>query len=59
MAKDIGVKMVISTDTHVISQFNYMAYGVAIARRGWLEKNDVLNTMPYRALIKALGKNMA
>jgi histidinol phosphatase-like PHP family hydrolase len=36
-----------------------MAYGVSIARRGWLEKNDVLNTMPYRALIKALGKNMA
>ncbi len=59
MAKEMGIKIVISTDTHVISQFNYMTYGVSIARRGWLEKNDVLNTMHYSALMKALGKNLA
>jgi DNA polymerase (family 10) len=59
MAKEMGARIVISTDTHVISQFNYMIYGVSIARRGWLEKNDVLNTMHYGALMKALGKNLA
>ena len=37
-AKEMGVPIVISTDTHVTSQFNYMVYGVSIARRGWLEK---------------------
>jgi len=56
MAKDMGVRLVISTDTHVISQFHYMTYGVSIARRGWLEKTDVLNTMPYSALMNALKK---
>jgi len=56
MAKEMGTKMVISTDTHVISQFNYMTYGVSIARRGWLEKSDVLNTMDYNALAKALKR---
>jgi DNA polymerase (family 10) len=56
MAKERGVKIVISTDTHVISQFNYMAYGVSIARRGWIEKKDVLNTMNVVELLKALKK---
>ncbi len=56
MAKEMGTKMVISTDTHVISQFKYMTYGVSIARRGWLEKSDVLNTMDYNTLAKALKR---
>jgi len=56
MAKEIGVRVVISTDTHITSQFDYMAYGVSIARRGWIEKKDVLNTMPYPSLMKALKK---
>jgi DNA polymerase (family 10) len=56
MAKEMGVRVVISTDTHITSQFNYMSYGVSIARRGWLEKKDVLNTMSYPALMKALKK---
>ena len=52
--KELGVKFVISTDTHLTSQFDYMAYGVSIAKRGWLEKKDVLNTMSYNSLLKAL-----
>jgi DNA polymerase (family 10) len=56
MAKEMGVRVVISTDTHITSQFNYMSYGVSIARRGWLEKKDVLNTMSYPSLMKALKK---
>ena len=56
MAKEIGVPIVISTDTHIANQFDYMSYGVSIARRGWLEKKDVLNTLSYKSLIKTLRK---
>ena len=54
MAKEYGVTLVISTDAHVTSQFDFMAYGVSIARRGWVEKRDVLNTLGYDQLIKKL-----
>lgn len=50
MAKDAGVKMVISTDTHSVSQLGYMRFGVGQARRGWLEKDDVINTLSLREL---------
>jgi DNA polymerase (family X) len=55
-AKEMGVPIVISTDTHLISQFDYMAYGVSIARRGWLEKKDILNTLSCALLLKRLKK---
>jgi DNA polymerase (family X) len=55
-AKEMGIRLVVSTDTHITNQFDYMEYGVAIARRGWLEKNDVLNTMDRHSLLKALKK---
>ncbi len=55
-AKELGIKFAISTDTHVVSQFDYMYYGVSIARRGWLEKKDVLNTLSYEQLLKELRK---
>lgn len=58
MAKELGIKLAISTDTHLISQFDYMSYGVSIARRGWLEKGDILNTLDYNRLFKTL-KNKA
>jgi DNA polymerase (family 10) len=50
MAKEMGVKISISTDAHSIDGLNYMAFGVAQARRGWLEKDDVLNTRPWEEL---------
>lgn len=53
-AKELGIKFVISTDAHLTSQFDYMFYGVSIAKRGWIEKKDVLNTMSYNSLVKAL-----
>lgn len=53
-AKDMEVPIVISTDTHVLTQFNYMNYGVSIARRGWLEKGGVLNTLAADLLLKRL-----
>ena len=55
-AKDMGVPIVVSTDTHITNQFGYMRYGVAIARRGWLEKKDILNTFTYKDLLKKIKK---
>jgi len=56
MAKEMGIRLAISTDTHITNQFDFMEYGVAIARRGWLEKRDVLNALDYSSLLKALKK---
>ncbi|MFQ5662245.1 MAG: DNA polymerase/3'-5' exonuclease PolX [Terriglobia bacterium] len=53
-AKERGVKVVISTDAHSTTHLPYMKYGVKMARRGWLEKRDVLNTLPCDQLLKAL-----
>lgn len=44
MAKDLGVKLAIGTDSHHLDQLWMMKLGVAVARRGWLEPGDVLNT---------------
>ncbi len=54
LAKEYGVPLVISTDMHVKTQFDFMNYGVAIARRGWLEKKDVLNTLEYDELMRRI-----
>lgn len=56
MAKEIGVKVAISTDAHNVSNLQYMKYGVFQARRGWLEKSDVVNTLPLDALRKLLRR---
>jgi DNA polymerase (family 10) len=58
-AKRYGIPLVISTDTHVIANFDYMDYGVAVARRGWAVRDDVLNTLPVKTLLKRLrsGRN--
>ena len=44
-AKEKGVKIVINPDAHVVDGLKDVRYGVGIARKGWLEKNDLLNTM--------------
>ncbi len=44
-AKDEGVKIAINPDAHNINELNYVDLGVGIARKGWLEKKDVINTM--------------
>lgn len=54
MAKERGVKIVISTDSHSTAHLKYMRYGVLTARRGWLEKRDVLNTLPRESFLAAL-----
>ncbi len=49
-AKELGVKMLINTDAHAPDHFPLMRFGVATARRGWLEPADVLNTLPLSQL---------
>jgi DNA polymerase (family 10) len=54
MAKERGVRIVISTDAHTTHALAFMRYGVQMARRGWLERKDVLNTLPLSELLAAL-----
>jgi len=56
-AVDIGVKIVISTDSHHADNLGMMRLGVATARRGWAEKKDVLNTLGYDELRKWLNSH--
>lgn len=44
-AKDMGIKIVISTDGHSKEDLNWMRFGIGVARRAWLEKSDVVNTL--------------
>lgn len=53
-AKEIGVKIAISTDSHFTDQLDYMSLGVSVARRGWLEKDEVVNTYPFEKLLQWL-----
>jgi DNA polymerase (family 10) len=55
MAKKYGIPLVVSTDTHIAANLDFMEYGVGTARRGWIEKEDVLNTLGAAALIKRLA----
>jgi DNA polymerase (family 10) len=56
MAKDMGVKLVVSTDTHRLGDLDYMRFGVGQARRGWLEPDDVVNTKGVKELKKLLKR---
>jgi DNA polymerase (family 10) len=56
VARDLGVKLAINTDAHEAGQMNVMRYGINVARRAWLEKKDVLNTLSLQELRKALDK---
>lgn len=56
MAKDMGVKVVVSTDTHRIGDLDHMRFGVSQARRGWLGAGDVINTQSFTQLKKLLRR---
>ena len=58
MAHDEGVLVSINSDAHAEQNFDFLQYGVDQARRGWLEKRDVLNTLPLRELRKLLQQTM-
>jgi len=54
MAKEKGVQLAIETDAHSIDGLEFMNLGVDVARRGWLEEKDVVNTLPLDKLLKRL-----
>jgi len=53
-AKNEGIKMIINTDAHQLDQMDLMEYGLSQARRGWAEKEDIINTLSLEDIIKFL-----
>ncbi|MGR8953215.1 MAG: DNA polymerase/3'-5' exonuclease PolX [Gammaproteobacteria bacterium] len=58
MAREAGVRVSINSDAHSIADLANLKYGIGQARRGWLEKNDVLNTLPLEALRRLLIRTL-
>ena len=55
-AVEKGLKLSIGTDAHNLSNLHYINLGVAVARRGWAEKKDIVNTYDIKKLEKVFGK---
>lgn len=55
-AKASGVKIAVNSDSHAADQLDVVRYGVFAARRGWLTRDDVINTLPLEQLLKTLKK---
>jgi DNA polymerase (family 10) len=55
-AKNKGVKCVINCDAHRFEHAGYLRLGAGFARKGWLTKEDVMNTLPLAKLVKELKK---
>jgi DNA polymerase (family 10) len=58
-AKSKGVKCVINCDAHRFEHAGYLRLGAGLARKGWLTKDDVINTLPLAKLVKELRKKRA
>jgi len=54
MAKNMGVKLSIDSDAHHVSHLHFLEFGIAQARRGWVEKKDVINAWPVEKMLKML-----
>lgn len=52
LCKEEGVKIVINSDAHSVEQLDQMRFGIYMARRGWVEKSDVLNTKSFDQILK-------
>lgn len=55
LAKEYGVLFVLGTDAHSITHLDFMKFGIATGRRGWLEKKDILNTYSLNNIEKEFG----
>jgi DNA polymerase (family 10) len=55
-AKEVGVKFSIGTDSHSVNHLQFMKYGIAIARRGWCEKKDILNSFKLDKVLKMVER---
>lgn len=58
-AKSKGVKCVINCDAHRFEHAGFLRLGAGIARKGWLTKEDVINTLPLKQLMEELGRKRA
>ncbi len=56
LATGAGVKMTIDSDSHEVSQMEMQKFGVFMARRGWAQKNDILNTLSYNEFSEWIKK---
>lgn len=54
-AKDEGVKLSVDSDAHSVSELENVRFGIAVARRAWLEPSDVANSMPLKDLLKMVS----
>jgi DNA polymerase (family 10) len=50
-----GVKLTIGSDAHQVNHMSMLKYGVSVARRGWAEKEDIINTLSWKELKKLLN----
>ncbi|MEO0084917.1 MAG: DNA polymerase/3'-5' exonuclease PolX [candidate division WOR-3 bacterium] len=53
-AKELKIKLAIGTDAHHLDDLHWMRFGIGVARRAWLEKDDVINALSYRELTKSI-----
>jgi DNA polymerase (family 10) len=58
-ARQLGVQLVINPDAHSTEEYDNVPFGVDVARRGWLGKDDVFNTRTLAQVTKALGARKA
>jgi DNA polymerase (family 10) len=58
-AKELGVKCAINCDAHRLDHFGFLRLGTGIARKGWLTRGDVINTLPLPELMTALRRKRA
>jgi DNA polymerase (family 10) len=56
-ARQLGVKLVIGTDSHRTEHLRLIRFGIGIARRGWCQPKDILNTRPTKEILAFLRKN--
>jgi len=53
-ARELGVKLIMGTDAHSTAQLGFMRFGVGVARRGWCQAKDILNTRPAKEILTFL-----
>jgi len=56
-ARELGVKLIMGTDSHSTAHLGFMRFGVGVARRGWCQPKDILNTRPIKEMLAFLRKN--
>jgi DNA polymerase (family 10) len=56
MAAEAGVRIALSTDSHSVDNLDLMENGITAARRGWLTRDDVINTRPVTEMLKLLRR---